>query len=189
MARPKLVSDNEVLDAARRVMLRSEPFTLSDVADEVGLSRAALIQRFENRAGLHLRVSQRGTDQLAEWLAAAPEGSGIAQAWSFLDNLVNAMGDGNRLPAQLLLLRDDVNDPDLNALARLRNRWIRDAIAARLPEDAPMPPAEMASLLQSVLQGAMLQWGIDRPGDQKRFIMSQLRRAFMALFPGQPVPG
>lgn len=188
MARPKLVSDADVLDAARRVMLRSEPFTLSDVADEVGLSRAALIQRFENRAGLQLRVSQRGTEQLAEWLAAAPEGRSISHAWRFLDNLVNAMGDENRLPAQLLLLRDDVIDPALNGLARQRNSLIRDAIAARLPDDGPMSSSDMASLLQAVLQGAMLQWGIDRPGDQKRFIMTQLRRAFVALFPGQPLP-
>lgn len=51
MARPKLRSDDEVLDAANTVLKRLGPidFTLNDVALEVGLSRAALIQRFTNK--------------------------------------------------------------------------------------------------------------------------------------------
>ncbi len=51
MPRPKLVSDDQVLDATHAVMLRLGPerFTLSDVAEAVGLSRAALIQRFTDK--------------------------------------------------------------------------------------------------------------------------------------------
>ncbi len=51
MPRPKLKSDDEVLEAATVVLKRCGPieFTLSGVAKEVGLSRAALIQRFTNR--------------------------------------------------------------------------------------------------------------------------------------------
>ena len=47
MPRPKLKSDDEVLEAATVVLKRCGPieFTLSGVAKEVGLSRAALIQR------------------------------------------------------------------------------------------------------------------------------------------------
>ncbi len=47
MPRPKLKSDDEVLEAATAVLKRCGPinFTLSEVANEVGLSRAALIQR------------------------------------------------------------------------------------------------------------------------------------------------
>lgn len=57
MPRPKLKSDDEVLEAATAVLKRRGPidFTLSDVAKEVGLSRAALIQRFTNRDTLALK--------------------------------------------------------------------------------------------------------------------------------------
>ena len=47
MPRPKLKSDDEVLEAATAVLKRCGPidFTLSGVAKEAGLSRAPLIQR------------------------------------------------------------------------------------------------------------------------------------------------
>ena len=58
MPRPKLKSDDEVLEAATVVLKRCGPieFTLSGVAKEVGLSRAALIQRFTNRDTLLVRM-------------------------------------------------------------------------------------------------------------------------------------
>ncbi len=62
MPRPKLKSDDEVLEAATVVLKRCGPieFTLSGVAKEVGLSRAALIQRFTNRDTLLVRMMERG---------------------------------------------------------------------------------------------------------------------------------
>jgi len=59
MPRPKLKSDDEVLEAATAVLKRCGPinFTLSEVANEVGLSRAALIQRFTNRDTLLVRMT------------------------------------------------------------------------------------------------------------------------------------
>ncbi|MDZ2140879.1 TetR/AcrR family transcriptional regulator, partial [Klebsiella pneumoniae] len=61
MPRPKLKSDDEVLEAATVVLKRCGPieFTLSGVAKEVGLSRAALIQRFTNRDGTVAKLAMR----------------------------------------------------------------------------------------------------------------------------------
>lgn len=66
MPRPKLKSDDEVLEAATVVLKRCGPieFTLSGVAKEVGLSRAALIQRFTNRDTLLVRMMERGVEQV-----------------------------------------------------------------------------------------------------------------------------
>ncbi|HEE2312773.1 TPA: TetR family transcriptional regulator, partial [Klebsiella pneumoniae] len=60
MPRPKLKSDDEVLEAATVVLKRCGPieFTLSGVAKEVGLSRAALIQRFTNGTVAKLAMRQ-----------------------------------------------------------------------------------------------------------------------------------
>ena len=56
---------HEVLEAATVVLKRCGPieFTLSGVAKEVGLSRAALIQRFTNRDTLLVRMMERGVEQ------------------------------------------------------------------------------------------------------------------------------
>ncbi len=74
MPRPKLKSDDEVLEAATVVLKRCGPieFTLSGVAKEVGLSRAALIQRFTNRDTLLVRMMERGVEQVRHYLNAIP---------------------------------------------------------------------------------------------------------------------
>lgn len=78
MPRPKLKSDDEVLEAATVVLKRCGPieFTLSGVAKEVGLSRAALIQRFTNRDTLLVRMMERGVEQVRHYLNAIPIGAG-----------------------------------------------------------------------------------------------------------------
>jgi len=134
--RPKTVDDNTVLDAALKIMLRPqrEAFTLSDVATEVGLSRAALIQRFQNRDGLQLRVAERGLQMLEEYLQEAPSHQGVDDVWTFLRTLVNSMGSDDRLPSLLMMLRDDMVDKELNTIAKARNRLIRNAISERLAD-------------------------------------------------------
>ncbi|EAA1573216.1 TetR/AcrR family transcriptional regulator, partial [Shigella flexneri] len=85
MPRPKLKSDDEVLEAATVVLKRCGPieFTLSGVAKEVGLSRAALIQRFTNRDTLLVRMMERGVEQVRHYLNAIPIGAGPQGLWEF----------------------------------------------------------------------------------------------------------
>lgn len=189
MTRPKLVSDDAILDAARHVMLqpRQEPFTLADVAHEVGLSRAAIIQRFKNKEQLQLLVAERGNRQLSEYLATLPKGNSARDAWNFLQNLIYAMGSSDRLPELLMMIKDDMVHPGLNRIARQRNQLVRDAIAERLPVDDPDARSEKASLLQAVLQGSSLQWGIDRQGEQKAFMARQVEHALRVMFPSTPL--
>ncbi|MEV9739415.1 TetR/AcrR family transcriptional regulator, partial [Escherichia coli] len=96
MPRPKLKSDDEVLEAATVVLKRCGPieFTLSGVAKEVGLSRAALIQRFTNRDTLLVRMMERGVEQVRHYLNAIPIGAGPQGLWEFLQVLVRSMNTG-----------------------------------------------------------------------------------------------
>ncbi|WP_258963387.1 TetR/AcrR family transcriptional regulator, partial [Klebsiella pneumoniae] len=89
MPRPKLKSDDEVLEAATVVLKRCGPieFTLSGVAKEVGLSRAALIQRFTNRDTLLVRMMERGVEQVRHYLNAIPIGAGPQGLWEFLGSV------------------------------------------------------------------------------------------------------
>jgi len=74
MARTQTVSDEEILQAARRVIHRRgyDAFTLSDVAEAVGLSRAAIILRFESTRGLKLRLATKMVHEFIARLEALP---------------------------------------------------------------------------------------------------------------------
>jgi TetR/AcrR family macrolide resistance operon transcriptional repressor len=158
MPRPRLHSDETILEAARNAMLRSGPshFTLSEVATAVGISRAALIQRFSDRDTLHLRVMQMMTAEVRDYFANAPRDTGLGPLWTLLRDLIDGMGGGEGTEGYLLVYWGDIRVPALLELARQRNAMVRNAIRDRLPA-TPHDPEWAASLVQSVIQGACMQ--------------------------------
>ncbi len=124
MPRPKLKSDDEVLEAATVVLKRCGPieFTLSGVAKEVGLSRAALIQRFTNRDTLLVRMMERGVEQVRHYLNAIPIGAGPQGLWEFLQVLVRSMNTRNDFSVNYLISWYELQVPELRTLAIQRNR-------------------------------------------------------------------
>lgn len=84
MPRPKLHSDEFILDTALGILLQKGPsaFTLSDVAEAVGISRAALIQRFKDKATLHLKVMERNTQEVRDYFAGASPEKGLDPLWA-----------------------------------------------------------------------------------------------------------
>jgi TetR/AcrR family macrolide resistance operon transcriptional repressor len=165
MPRPKLISDDQVLDATRRVMLRQGVvgFTLSDVAEEVGLSRAALIQRFANRAGLEARVAAHGLEALRQLIGGETIGNkGPAVALAFLETVLESF----EIP---VLLSDEAS-----------SNLLRDAIVARLDEPSRQRAGEVADTLIALLQGAAAQ------GRGNAHVASRLRLALRLIYGGQP---
>ena len=185
MPRPKLHSDDTILDAARDAMLRSGPshFTLSEVATSVGISRAALIQRFTDRDTLHLRVMEKMTAEVRDYFAAAPADVGLGPLWAMLKDLIAGMGSGEGTEGYLLFYRADVRSPALLRLAQERNTIVRRGIRDRLPAE-PHDREEAASLIQAMIQGACMQWIIDREGDLAAFMTAQTRRLLVQMYPG-----
>ena len=107
MPRPKLHSDEFILDTALGILLQKGPsaFTLSDVAEAVGISRAALIQRFKDKATLHLKVMERNTQEVRDYFAGASPEKGLDPLWAMLKDLIAGMGDGagtGRLPSSIV---------------------------------------------------------------------------------------
>ncbi|KFL25247.1 TetR family transcriptional regulator [Devosia sp. 17-2-E-8] len=184
MARPKLHSDDEILSMAQAVLVAKGPagFTLSDVAEAVGVSRAAIIQRFENKTNLHRRVMERSTQEVRDYFAARPVVEGIPALRDMLSELIAGMGEGEGFAGYLLLEWSDVHDEALNRLAQERNRLVREAIAVRLPE-SPEQDVQ-ASLIQAVIQGATMQWLIEPQGPLNGFVEAQTFRLLDRLFPG-----
>ncbi|MCP3140851.1 TetR/AcrR family transcriptional regulator [Pyxidicoccus xibeiensis] len=183
MPRPKLHSDEAILDAAMEVLLRRGPgeFTLNDVAVELGMSRAALIQRFKNKDTLYRRAMERSGEQRRDYLASMPVEVGAPGLWRFLTDIVAGMGSGEGLEGHLLLGWQDLRDTTLRRMALERNLMVRDAIAARLPESAERDA--VAAVLQDVIVGATMQWMVERQPPLTRYVLERLRRVLRLMFP------
>ena len=177
MARKKLISDDEVLDAALPVMVREGPagFTLAKLAAEIGIAPATLIQRFKDKKTLINRVFARDNERFAAWVAARPKGRGVEQVLA-LFSPADMYGEED-FADHLLWLREDFRDPALNKLSRDRFRMLRKAIAERMPPTRV--PAEVAArLLEAHWQGALNQWGFFREGRLADYVTKSLRDWF-----------
>lgn len=163
MPRPKLVSDTDVLEATRRVMLRQgADFTLTDVAAEVGLSRAALIQRFENKAGLAARLAAHQLEGLGQLIADHPvPNKGPRQLLPFLDSTLETF--------DISVLLADARTTAL----------LRQAIVDRLDEPSRQRAAEVADLLMTLLVGAAGEGG-------REHVASRLRLGLKLVYAGRP---
>lgn len=184
MPRPKLHSDEFILEKALAVLLQKGPsaFTLSDVADAVGISRAALIQRFTDKATLHRKVMEQMTGEVRDYFAAASPDIGLGPLWAMLNDLIAGMGGGEGTEGYLLLMWGDIQEPRLRALAAERNRLVRDAIEARLPT-GPHEPAPTAGLIQTVIQGSCMQWLVEPQGELAAFMTGRTRMLLGVLYP------
>ncbi len=99
----------------------------------MGLSRAALIQRFTNRDTLLVRMMERGVEQVRHYLNAIPIGAGPQGLWEFLQVLVRSMNTRNDFSVNYLISWYELQVPELRTLAIQRNRAVVEGIRKRLP--------------------------------------------------------
>lgn len=168
MPRPRLATDDAILTASARVLLRDGPdrFTLAEVARQVGLSRAALIARFDNRDGLRARLSDRTRQELMQLEGSVPvTNKGPRQVLNF----VEALGRTMELPLVLV---------DSEAC-----RQLRDALVARLDEPSRRRAGEVADLLMAVLRGASAEC---KKGDAAMHLRGRLQLCLRLVYAGCP---
>jgi TetR/AcrR family transcriptional regulator, macrolide resistance operon repressor len=184
MPRPKLHSDESIIETAQGVLMRLGPsdFTLSQVANAVGISRAALIQRFTDKTTLHHKVMEQMTQEVRDYFAMVPATVGLEPLWAMLKDLIGGMGTGEDAAGYLLLYWGDTQDPRLRALALERNELVRLAIAKRLPP-SPHAPEMASGLVQAVIQGSCMQWLIAPKGQLATFMTAQTRQVLAILYP------
>jgi AcrR family transcriptional regulator len=185
MARTKTISDEAVLTAAATVMFAKGPseFTLSDVAKAAGIAPATLVQRFGDKHGLVVAAIAQDNRAFEAFLADLPRELGPeAVIGVFARMFPDVVEDVGHFADQLLWLRQDMRDPDLNRLARERFAALRAAVAARMPP-LPIPAEDAAALVEAQWQGALVQWGIFRQGRLADFMTASLR-AWFALVAG-----
>ena len=159
MARPQTVTDEEILDAAGRVIARRgyESFALSDVAAEVGLSRAAIILRFKSthdlRSALTHKMNVRFITELSAQ-AVERSGDGLLDLCAFL---ADAIGSVDNYAGFLVIFRVNITESVMAEVEQERADALRAAIAARMP---PTALSRQASVLafEAMLQGLVMQW-------------------------------
>ena len=182
--RARTVSDARILAATARMISRVGPgrLTLADVGGEVGLAPATLLQRFGSKRGLLLALVKQSVASIAQHFSAvrgAHTGS--------LDAVVaaaSAMAEHVRTPEELAnnlaFFQLDLSDPDFHHLALEHSRRVRAGYVALLDdaiatgELAACDTAALASALQAVAAGSLLNWAIHRDGSVGAWVRADL---------------
>jgi TetR/AcrR family transcriptional regulator, macrolide resistance operon repressor len=158
MARPQTVTDAEILHAARQVIGRRgyDRFSLSEVAADLGISRGAIISRFESTRMLKLRLSAWQIANLAAFLRALPvlqNGDGLIHYAAAIGSLINR----DNLRSFSVVVEGNLKDPDLARLELQRRPLVRAAIAARMPKSA-IDRESAVTLFEAHIGGSIAQW-------------------------------
>lgn len=162
MARPRKITDDELMAACGRVIGRDGPgFTLAQVAAEAGVAVGTVAGRFGSKQNLLLAMMTAATAAAVERMRAA--GTVTAAV------LVGAQGvDDPATAAQhLAQLGVDLAEPALReAFARMRvdvRLVLTDLFAAADLPGAP-PPAQAARVIAALAHGTALDWALNPDG-------------------------
>jgi AcrR family transcriptional regulator len=189
MPRPKTLPDDDVLDAAHRLMHEHGPdaLTFASVAQACGLSASTLVQRFKSKALLVqsalLHAWNRLDEKTATLAAAVPKTP--AGAIELLVGLSRDYGGIEAYAEGLLVLREDFRNPVLRARGAL---W-KDTLSRALDDcfaEVPQAPPGIGLLLASQWQGALLWWGFEPRGPVEHFVEDSLKRFVAALVRSEP---
>jgi AcrR family transcriptional regulator len=182
--RVKTASDAEIVDAAARVILRIGPtcLRLADVADEVGLAPATLLQRFKSKRALLLAVAAAGTRSITEDFAARrAEAASPLDALLALSPKVRSIARSRRfLTNKLAFLQLGVSDPAFRrhlathhrTLLREIRKLLDEAVAASELSSCDTP--SIARALLAVQHGSLLLWAIAREGVAETHIRADM---------------
>lgn len=174
-ARRRKASDAEIFAAVIRVVSRLGPerMTLADVAEAVGLTAGALVQRFGSKRELLLAAVSSANDALPDRLddLRAERASPLSALVAYAESVARAVEDPDAMANHLAMLQLDVTDPAFRAEAgryfrverdTLR-RWLEEAVEAG--ELGPAAdPARLAPVVQATLSGTRLVQMVLREG-------------------------
>ena len=165
MARRKTISDDHLLDALLEPLTAVGPadFTYSVASKACGLSPATLLQRYGNRDAFVEAILQRAWDRLdAETEAAdAEEAPNPDGAVDLLMRLMPAETAERDTTDGLLLLREDIRNPDLRRRGAAWGRRLAAALGRRLASD-PVEGERLGWQMARVWMGAHTWWAFTR---------------------------
>jgi len=170
MARPRKISDADLLSACERAVGRYGPgFKLTQVATEAGVSVGTVAGRFGSKHALLVAMMNDGTTRMQEKieLVAAEHDDPIEALRAALLVMAEGVGDPETASQHLAQLGVDLADPQLRCQFAVQRRAMcavlsRLVAAAELPF-AP-PPEQAAGVLAALVNGLQLDWALSPNG-------------------------
>lgn len=180
MARPRTIADADILTALHAVVGRLGParLTLADVADEVGLSPATLVQRFGSKRGLLLAFARAGAESAGMCFTQvrAAHASPLDALVAAATLMTQSMGSPEELANGLAFLQMDISDREFRkyALAGFEKTHagyralLDDAVKAG--ELRPCDTAQLAHAVAAVSGGSLIGWAVWQKGSAERWV-------------------
>jgi AcrR family transcriptional regulator len=183
-ARPRTVSDEELLEAVARAVSRVGParLTLAHVAREAGVVPATLVQRFGTKRGMLLALARSGSASEGDQMSAirAAHSSPLGALYAVAECWTGMAPTPEELANHLSFLVIDLTDPEFHHFALLHARSFH-AEMKRLLDDAVTSGElsvcdtdALARLVQETLQGALVAWAIYREGSAREWVRRDL---------------
>jgi AcrR family transcriptional regulator len=183
--RPRKATDDQVFDAAVRLMGRLGPseLTLAAIAEEAGVTAAALVQRFGSRRDLQLALAERVADKTPDLFVAlrARHPAPLAAIRAYAECYAGMADSPAAVARNLGYLLQDLTDPDLNirvrAQARRTRTGLRLLIADAVRSGALKPNTDVRALartIEAVLGGSLLAWAFYHQGPAARWLARDL---------------
>lgn len=182
--RPRTVSDEEILAATARMIGRVGPvrLTLADVGGEVGLSPATLLQRFGSKRGLLIALVKQSVDSVDRRFGEmrAASASALDAVGAAASDMATHMRTPEELANNLAFFQIDLSDTEFHRLALEHSRRVRAGYRALL--DEAMEAGELrscdtealASALQGIAAGSLLNWAIHRSGSVVAWVRADI---------------
>lgn len=184
MARPRTVADADILMALHAVVGRLGParMTLADVGAEVGLSAAALVQRFGSKRGLLLAFARAGaeTADMCFTGVRAAHASPLDALLAAATLMTRSMGSPEELANGLAFLQMDIGDREFRAHALESFRKTQAGYKALLDdavkagELAPCDTSKLAHAVSAVSGGSLIAWAVWQKGTAERWVRRDL---------------
>ena len=184
--RPRTVSDDAILAATARMIGRVGPvrLTLADVGSEVGLSPATLLQRFGSKRGLLRALAEQSVDSVERNFRdrRAAAASALEAVVAAASDMAEHLHTPEELAHHLAFFQIDLSDPEFQRLALEHSRRVRAGYRALLDEAVragelrACDTAALASALQGVAAGSLLNWAIHRDGTVVDWVGGMSRR-------------
>lgn len=174
MARPLSVTDDQILDATQAVWEQLGPhgLTMSEIAREVGLSRAAISLRFGSLDDLKRRLVQRMAVSFEERLGEIRLDPGAAGLIAFARMLGTMMRSREQFKNFMLRYNAGLHDPILLELENRRSAALQALVTGVMPETAIDKTAAVDAFLAQ-MTGSMMNWQTMHHPDAAEFLMER----------------
>ena len=185
MARPRKVSDEQVFEAAYRVMQRRGPseWTLADVASEAGLTAGALVQRYGSKRALLVELIAGYADAGDEMYGAllTQHASPLAAVRAYAQQVACLAESPETFAHHLDYLKLDLTDPAMHVhfrrSAEAARSFLQEALERAVAAGELRANTDVGALarkLETAVTGSLFTWATYRDGSASDWVSSDV---------------